>query len=133
MDDPLLCSTIPIIATAVAAIVITNVLFKRASKSFERDCVTNSTFSNPIIGSVSLLSNDDSVLDRDGVKGSIEGYEKLYDGARKNVGTLSKEESIDVRAKEYKTLVNSFYDLVTDFYEWGWGQVSLDCCSLEII
>lgn len=65
------------------------------------------------------------MLGRDGVKGSIEGYEGLFSGARKQVGTTTTSESIEKREKEYATMVNSFYDLVTDFYEWGWGQVSL--------
>jgi sterol 24-C-methyltransferase len=26
------------------------------------------------------------------------------------------------RAKNYKTMINHYYDLVTDFYEYGWGQ-----------
>lgn len=73
---------------------------------------------------MSLLSNSDSVLGRDGVKECIEGYEGLFSGARKQVGTTSSSQSIENREKEYATMVNSFYDLVTDFYEWGWGQVS---------
>lgn len=73
----------------------------------------------------SLLSNPDSVLKREGVKDSIEGYETLFAGARESLGATSTSDSIQHRAKEYQTLVNSFYDLVTDFYEWGWGQVRL--------
>ena len=68
-----------------------------------------------------LLSNPDS---RDKVNDSIAEYEALFAGARKDVGKTSTSESIKQRAKEYKTLVDNFYDLVTDFYEWGWGQVS---------
>jgi len=71
----------------------------------------------------SLLSNPDSVLSREGVKESIAGYETLFVGARNSVGETSTTDSIELRAKEYQTMVNSFYDLVTDFYEWGWGQV----------
>ena len=115
-------STAAIGASAVASIFIINVIFKKLAGGFQRDAVKNS-FADPIVGSMSLLNNDDSVLTRDGVQGSIEGYEQLFTGARKAVGSTSKGDSINVREKEYKTMVNSFYDLVTDFYEWGWGQV----------
>jgi sterol 24-C-methyltransferase len=74
------------------------------------------------VDAASLLSNPDSVLKREGVKDSIEGYETLFAGARESLGATSTSDSIQHRAKEYQTLVNSFYDLVTDFYEWGWGQ-----------
>jgi len=102
--------------------IILNVFFRR-NRQFQRDAA-NSSFKNTITGSMALLSNKDSVLSREGVKDSIEGYEKLFSGARKSVGSISSGESIRSREKEYKTMVNSFYDLVTDFYEWGWGQVS---------
>jgi sterol 24-C-methyltransferase len=32
------------------------------------------------------------------------------------------EDSVDARKANYETLVNSYYDLVTDFIEFGWGQ-----------
>jgi hypothetical protein len=101
-------------------IVVINFLFRRGK--FERDA-TKSSFKNTFTGSCSILSNNDSVLRRENVKESIEGYEKLFKGARKDVGSISSDESIRKRELEYKSMVNSFYDLVTDFYEWGWGQV----------
>jgi len=88
-------------------------------KSFKRDSYKPFGF---VSDAASLLSNSDSVLGRDGVKESIAGYERLFSGARKNVGTTTTADSIQHREKEYATMVNSFYDLVTDFYEWGWGQ-----------
>lgn len=45
------------------------------------------------------------------VKSGIEEYNRLH-----------SSDSTDERNKEYKSLVNSYYDLVTLFYEWGWGQ-----------
>ncbi len=33
-----------------------------------------------------------------------------------------KNGTIMSRAKNYKTMINHYYDLVTDFYEYGWGQ-----------
>ena len=29
---------------------------------------------------------------------------------------------VDGRNKEYTTVVDAYYDLATDFYEWGWGS-----------
>jgi hypothetical protein len=94
----------------------------RVSKTFQRDASGN-TFGDFFTGSFNLLSNKDSVLKRSEVKDSINGYEDLFSGARKDVGKINTEDSIKKREKEYKTMVNSFYNLVTDFYEWGWGQV----------
>ena len=123
MEDSL--STIYLVITAVVSLLCTNIVVKMiAGGGFKRDPVKNS-FADSIIGSASLLNNQDSVLNRDGVKHSIEGYEKLFNGARKTVGATTSKESISLREKEYATMVNSFYDLVTDFYEWGWGLVSL--------
>lgn len=89
-----------------------------SSAAFKRDVHSKRLVSD----ATSLLSNPDSVLSRDGVQGSIASYEKCFEGARKSVGTTSTSDSIKHRATEYQTMVNSFYDLVTDFYEWGWGQ-----------
>lgn len=47
------------------------------------------------------------------VDDSIDTYNKLHD---------DKQTSVEERNKEYATLVNFYYNLVTDFYEWGWGQ-----------
>lgn len=114
-------STATLVAGAAISIVSLNLIFS-LSKSFKRDSVGNS-FGNVVTGSVSLLQNKDSVLKREEVKDSMDGYDNLFAGARKDVGSLHKEESIQKRQKEYQTMVNSFYNLVTDFYEWGWGQV----------
>jgi sterol 24-C-methyltransferase len=86
----------------------------------KRDAFTTSY--SGLASSMNMLSNNDSVLSRDGVKDSVEAYEKLFAGSRENVGECTTAASIAHREKEYKTMVNSFYDLVTDFYEWGWGQ-----------
>lgn len=44
------------------------------------------------------------------VNSVIEGYNKLH------------EDDLDQRNTAYTTLVNSYYELATLFYEWGWGQ-----------
>lgn len=123
MDEPSLYTFPSLVATV--ATVSAAILFFKISKGskfgFQRNAVKHS-FSNPLVGSVSILSNDDSVLGRDSVEGSIKGYEKLFrNGAHEDGSDLS---NMKTRQKEYESMVNSFYDLVTDFYEWGWGQVS---------
>jgi hypothetical protein len=82
-----------------------------------------SSFANTITGSRNLLSNKDSIMKRKNVEDYMDGYDELFTGARRELGSLQKEESIQKREKEYKTMVDNFYNLVTDFYEWGWGQV----------
>jgi len=48
----------------------------------------------------------------------------LFNGAGKEVGRIHEEDSIQKRRNEYQTMIDSFYNLVTDFYEYGWGKVS---------
>jgi len=43
----------------------------------------------------------------------IDKYNALHD---------DKKTSVEKRKSGYADLVNSYYNLVTDFYEWGWGQ-----------
>ena len=43
----------------------------------------------------------------------IDQYNELHDDAKAGV---------DGRNMDYTTLVNSYYELATLFYEWGWGQ-----------
>ena len=46
----------------------------------------------------------------DQVKPVVDGYTALHDGA-----------TTEDRKERYQELVNHYYDLVTDFYEFGWG------------
>jgi sterol 24-C-methyltransferase len=43
--------------------------------------------------------------------GRIDGYNKQFD----------EDVSAEDRNKDYANLVDSYYDLATEFYEWGWG------------
>jgi len=45
------------------------------------------------------------------VNDMIDGYDALHGG-----------DAADERNQDYTTLVNSYYELATLFYEWGWGQ-----------
>ena len=108
------------VGIACAALFSVNVAY-RVSKKISRD---GEGF-HSIFAGFSILSNKESVLKHDQVKDSLDTYEGLFSGARKDVGKINTEDSIKNREKEYKTMVDSFYNLVTDFYEWGWGQVRI--------
>jgi sterol 24-C-methyltransferase len=69
-----------------------------------------------------ILNNTDHTLKGGEFDSSIKDYENMFSGARDNTGAMSSEESIEVRKQKYADMVNHFYNLVTDFYEWGWGQ-----------
>jgi len=45
------------------------------------------------------------------MKGQVKEYTQLFDGA-----------GADVRKSNYTEVVNKYYDLATDFYEFGWGH-----------
>lgn len=121
MEDILeLTTSIALPVVAIFSVVAINVSLRQFKYSFKRS--GKSPFSNSIMSCTAILSNKDSILTRDGVDQSIKGYENLFSGARKEVGTITNDKSVKKRRSEYKTMVNSFYDLVTDFYEWGWGQ-----------
>ncbi|MCY3828442.1 MAG: methyltransferase domain-containing protein [Rhodospirillaceae bacterium] len=46
----------------------------------------------------------------DEVKSTVDGYTAIYDAGPAE------------RREQYRSFVNRYYDLVTDFYEFGWGQ-----------
>ena len=46
----------------------------------------------------------------DEVKSTVDGYTAIYDAG------------LEGRKEHYRSFVNRYYDLVTDFYEFGWGQ-----------
>lgn len=71
---------------------------------------------------VRILNNDDHTLKREDFAKSIDGYTEKFAGARESTGAITSKASIAKREAEYADMVNSFYNLVTDFYEWGWGQ-----------
>jgi len=56
-------------------------------------------------------------LGKDRVNREMTEYYSLFDNSDKN--TTENEVK---RRENYKTLSTNFYDLVTDFYEYGWGE-----------
>ncbi len=53
---------------------------------------------------------------RDDVKKAADSYTANF-----NSGKTDSKEAED-RRKNYMSMVTSFYNLVTEFYEYGWGQ-----------
>ena len=104
-------------ASAVAAVIAGIMVFRKAE--LKRD---GNDFTSSLTGGFKILNNTDHTLKTSEFKGSIENYEGQFKGARKSVGDITSEESIAGRKKRYADMVNDYYNLVTDFYEWGWGQ-----------
>eukprot|EP01006_Ploeotia_vitrea_P061105 TRINITY_DN77251_c0_g1_i1.p1 TRINITY_DN77251_c0_g1~~TRINITY_DN77251_c0_g1_i1.p1 ORF type:complete len:413 (-),score=6.30 TRINITY_DN77251_c0_g1_i1:18-1256(-) len=75
-----------------------------------------------VAGGVNLLNNADHTIKRDEFSTSVDDYEGMFDGARAKTGAISSNESVELRKERYADMVNHFYNLVTDFYEYGWGQ-----------
>lgn len=75
-------------------------------------------YQGQLSGSLKLLNNQDHTLKSHEFKSSINDYENMFDGARKSTGTITNEESVELRKQRYADMVNHFYNLVTDFYEW---------------
>lgn len=103
--------------SAVATIIAGVLVFRRAD--LKRD---GKDYNHQLSGSMKLLNNSDHTLQKSEFEHSILDYENMFAGARKETGAITSEESIEVRKAKYATMVNHFYNLVTDFYEWGWCQ-----------
>ncbi len=53
-------------------------------------------------------------LGRDSVNRATHEYEQIWQGSR--------AETVERRKSEYERFASRYYDLVTDFFEYGWGQ-----------
>jgi sterol 24-C-methyltransferase len=109
----------PFVLIASGVVVITTSLILYGSVS-SKDVARNGSDFNDISSSLKILANKDSALSKDKVESCISDYNDLFSGARS--GETTDELSINHRKDEYAKMVDSFYHLVTDFYEWGWGQ-----------
>ena len=103
-------------ASAVATIFAGFLIFRKAD--MKRD---GNDFNSQITGGFKILNNTDHTLKGKEFEASILDYENMFDGARKTTGAITSAESIDTRKEKYADMINHFYNLVTDFYEWGWG------------
>lgn len=71
---------------------------------------------------VKILNNTDHTLKKEEFKTTMDDYDTMFSGAREDIGQITNEESIADRKARYQSMIDHFYNLVTDFYEWGWGQ-----------
>jgi sterol 24-C-methyltransferase len=81
-----------------------------------------SEYDSQIAGGMRILNNTDHTIQGKQFKESIQDYEGMFAGARKQTGAITSKESVEVRKERYAAMINHFYNLVTDFYEWGWCQ-----------
>ena len=79
-------------------------------------------YDSQLTGGMKILNNEDHTLSKSEFKESIDDYESMFKGARQTTGAVTTKESVEERKERYAAMVNHFYNLVTDFYEWGWGQ-----------
>jgi len=58
------------------------------------------------------------------VNSTIDGYLRFYDRGpnRKAVTDDVLEADVEERRKNALAIVNAYYDVATDFYEYGWGE-----------
>lgn len=106
------------VGVSAAATLLTGLwIFRKAE--LKRD---GKDFNNQISGGMRILNNSDHTLKGEQFSASINDYENMFDGARSNVGSITNDESVEVRRARYAAMIDHFYNLVTDFYEWGWCQ-----------
>lgn len=105
-----------IVGASAATALVVSLLFARRVE-MKRDA---HDYDSQLTGGLKILNNADHTLKKNEFAGSIQDYENMFDGARSGKATTT--ESIDERKARYAAMVNHFYNLVTDFYEWGWGQ-----------
>lgn len=63
---------------------------------------------------IKAITRKEKAQQRNEVDSAFSDYSGLYDE--------KKGGSVEARKNNYTTMVNHFYDLVTDFYEFGWGH-----------
>jgi sterol 24-C-methyltransferase len=111
-ENPIVVGASAIAALAAGIFVYRKAELRRDGKDFE----------SSLTGGFKILNNTDHTLQKGEFNSSIANYEGQFKGARKATGAITSEESVEERKKRYADMVNDFYNLVTDFYEWGWGQ-----------
>jgi sterol 24-C-methyltransferase len=103
--------------SAAAALIAGAFVLRR--QSMNRDV---HDYDSQISGSLKILNNQDHTLERSEFKTSIDDYHGMFKGSRVETGAITSQESVEERKARYAKMVDHFYNLVTDFYEWGWGQ-----------
>jgi sterol 24-C-methyltransferase len=72
-------------------------------------------------GVASILNHDTARTHIPNVANEVDTYSQLY-GTDSRTGGQQHNKLLETRTKLYTEMVNKFYNLVTDFYEYGWGE-----------
>jgi len=72
------------------------------------------------LGAGSSGSGVNTALDRKKLEQQVSEFSQMFDEKSSERG--HSQEKISERKEKYMTMVNHYYDLVTDFYEYGWGH-----------
>lgn len=72
-------------------------------------------------GITGLLKNQESIVTSGKVDGTYQKYESHF-GKTSRGGGKEHDALLKKRESSYMDMVQHFYDLVTDFYEYGWGD-----------
>jgi len=111
IPQPVMSPWEPVVAVAgaIIAIVFTFLTFALPENSEWRG------------GVKSLLAHDDASLSKGEVDTAMKSYESFHGTDSRESGEQHKK-LLEKRKTLYASMVNHFYDLVTDFYEYGWGE-----------
>lgn len=82
--------------------------------------VASTVWNRVVRAGTGKTGEDADALGHKGVDSAIDEYVDMYDENGDKKGHDASK--IGERKTKYTTLVNHYYDLVTDFYEYGWGQ-----------
>jgi sterol 24-C-methyltransferase len=110
-ENPLTVGVSAVVTLAASVLIMRKATMTRDGNDYESSIAISK-----------LLNNTDHTIKGKEFETSIKDYESMFSGARDTTGAITSEESIEVRKAKYADMVNHFYNLVTDFYEWGWGQ-----------
>jgi len=72
-------------------------------------------------GITGLLKNKETLVKSGKVDGTFQAYESHF-GKKSRAGDKEHDALLKKRQASYMDMVQHFYDLVTDFYEYGWGD-----------
>jgi len=70
-------------------------------------------------GTMEILQN----VPPEEVSTKVDGYSKFYSGEK------NSEEKVECRRESAKEMTSTYYDLMTDFYQYGWGD-SFHFCAV---
>lgn len=91
-----------------------------ATKLAPKDFKADADFAQAMHGTDTAKSGFAAVLNKnkDAHNAAVEGYFKHWDNRNSETQTAEDQKA---RLEDYSTLTKHYYDLATDFYEYGWG------------